>query len=1249
MTQSLRTPFALNKRLLITALCLYVASILLTAFLIYNAAPKQVVKQLEAKLAKHEAAFGKIYYDTALLLLLTKDTLTPNISELQKLPFGLFVNVLNDVGHPILTYWNSNQYYLPNQNLPQLDGSFFITNQNGNFEVVKKTVRIKAQTVLIYAVIPIRWHYFIENKYLHTNFDAFSDLDAQYDISNDTGTYTVKNSNGQAIFKITPKQSDNFITYDFVTVLLRTLAILFLFIALNVFSLQLVKNKGFATGFTFFVFTVFTFRLLTYFLPFPFQYSKLGLFDPSVYASSKLHPSLGHLLINSVLVFWLIFFYKFNNPNHKQLPTKLAVYINLILLLAITLYVANVITSLVSDSKISFDVTNFFSLNIYSIVSFFILGYLALAYYHLSHILLKPVVRYQLPVWQQLLIVLVAGFLYLTFTLVSNKTPMYLAVLAWLLFYIVLVNWRSSDIHLPLLKSSFFIFWMMWLAASCTVLVSLQNKVVEWEQRKKMAERLAYQSDPNGENLLAIAMANFDNKSLAKNFHRFHSEFANKFLKDSLLGQNFSGYLNKFDTRIYTFDSLYHPLYNDDSATYAILKTIAVTKGKTGIMPDLYTYQNTDDQANYLYEKIIEDKGVKLGYFFVVVKPKRYKSEALYPELFNQVQDLNIDLNTNYAYAVYINGKIVNKLNDYNFPTQISSKTLTPFEYKKITTTDYTELWYNAGNAKSIIIARQDAGLIEVATLFAYLFFTFLILVVCFHTGSYLLRTDFSKLTFSQLLQTNIRTQIHTTIIFVSLFSFVVVGVATISFFINRFNKTNEARLSKTIQLIGNEIEGKVKEIHTQLFLDDVLTLYDVGYVNDLERKITEVSEVYNVDINLFTANGSLKATTQPYIYNKSLLSYQMNPTAFDALHYNNASRFIQSEYIGNLKYTSIYIPIFDEDDRAFGYINIPYLNSQIELTQEISNFIATLINLNAFVFLLAGAIAFLLTERIVSAFKAIADKMQQVNLSQHNEVITWHRNDEIAPLVNEYNAMVQKLEQSAVALARSEREGAWREMARQVAHEIKNPLTPMKLSIQYLLRAIDADAANSKELAKKVATTLVEQIGQLAKIAGDFSQFANINNVQLETFDVAEVLSSVIALYHHSEGVTIHYQHTIASLVTADKTHLNRLFTNLIKNAIEAVNDEAEASKTIITIVQQQQAKAVVISITDNGNGIPEAMQSRIFTPNFTTKTSGTGLGLAICKGIVENINGTIQFSTQANVGSTFTITLPLANTNLL
>ncbi len=1249
MTQSLQTAFYKHKKLLIIAACLHVISLLVTGYLAYQSSPEKVVKNLEAKLAANEKTFNTICFDTTLLKLLTKDTLTKNSTVLQNLPFGLFVYILNDVGNPLVTYWNSNQYYIAPQDVLKKDGYYFINNQNGNFELIKKTVQINRQKIYVSAILPIRWHYFIENKYLHTNFDGFSNLESQYDISVDADALPVVNSNNQILFKIKATQINYFIRYDILTILLRIIAMLFVVIFLNKMSLKIIEDTDFITGFSVLVFCILVLRLITYVLPFPFQFSRLGLFDPSIYASNKIHPSLGHLLINVILFYWLISYYKFNVPKQPiDIKTQKPIwylYGNLLLLLVIILFTAGIIRSLVADSKISFDVTNFFSLNIYSIVSFIILGFLAVSYYYFSHILLKPVIENKLPIQYQLLVIIVAGLGYLSITLSSPTTIINLLVIVWLSLFVIIVNWRKQDADLSILKSSFFIFWMMIFAGSSTLLVSNQNKSVEWAQRKKMAERLAIQSDPNGENLLAIAMANFDDDQLVKNFSRFQSEYANKFLKDSLLNENFSGYLNKYDTRIYTFDSLYKRLFNDDSTSYNILKAIALSKAKSTVMPRLYTYQNTDNQLNYLYEKVIEKPYEKLGYLFVLVKPKRYKTEALYPELFKQVQDLSIDLNTNYALAVYMNGKMINHLNDYDFPTHLNPKALSSFEYKKITANGYTELWYNAGNGKQIIIAKQEAGLIEMATLFAYLFFTLLIMVGSFHIGNYLVQTGFKKQALKQLLHFNIRSQIHSTIIFVSLFSFVVVGVATISFFINRFNKTNEARLSKTIEVISKEIENKIKQIRTQLSFDDALTIYDVGFKNDLEQKITEVAEVHNVDINFFSANGNLIASTQPYIYNKSLLSEKMNPTAYAQLHYNRRNRFIQSEHIGSLNYVSIYLPILDDDGHIHAYLNIPYLNSQIELTQEISNFIATLINLNAFVFLLAGAIAFLLTERIIASFKVIADKMQQVNFSNKNEVIIWDRNDEIKPLVNEYNTMVKKLEQSAAALARSEREGAWQEMAKQVAHEIKNPLTPMKLSIQYLLKAIDADDQNSKVLSQKVAATLVEQIDQLAKIAGDFSQFANINNVQLTTFNVTDVLASAIALYQHSNTVEINYQNTnLPCFVTADKLQLSRVFTNLIKNAIEAVDSN---EKTIIINIQQLKIDSeLVINITDNGHGIHADMQSKIFTPNFTTKTSGTGLGLAICKGIVENANGTISFTTKANVGTTFTVKLPLVNT---
>jgi len=268
---------------------------------------------------------------------------------------------------------------------------------------------------------------------------------------------------------------------------------------------------------------------------------------------------------------------------------------------------------------------------------------------------------------------------------------------------------------------------------------------------------------------------------------------------------------------------------------------------------------------------------------------------------------------------------------------------------------------------------------------------------------------------------------------------------------------------------------------------------------------------------------------------------------------------------------------------------------------------------------------------------------MQEMNLGRINEEIKWKRNDEIGMLVTEYNKMVKKLDQSAQALAKSEREGAWREMARQVAHEIKNPLTPMKLSIQYLQKAIQNGAPNVKELSENMANTLIEQIDQLAKIAGDFSQFANIGNARIEKFDVTEVLASIVNLYGTNPRIQIEWKKEEgAYMIKSDRVQMSRLFTNILLNAMEAGQDNNQI--VCIQINQQWVNGKILISVKDESGGIPTSLQTRIFTPNFTTKSSGTGLGLAICKGIVEQANGEIWFETAEGVGTTFFISLPLA-----
>ncbi|HEV2354089.1 MAG TPA: HAMP domain-containing sensor histidine kinase, partial [Puia sp.] len=753
--------------------------------------------------------------------------------------------------------------------------------------------------------------------------------------------------------------------------------------------------------------------------------------------------------------------------------------------------------------------------------------------------------------------------------------------------------------------------------------------------RQEIADRLGKQSDPSSETMLSIYFSYIDNDFLASNFSRFRDPASNQFIKDSITTKYFPAYQDNFDTRLYTFDGDEKPLFNEPPISYDTLNTTFSVQGKSTDIPDLRYVERSFDKFAYIYKKTVRDSTSKaVGYLFILSEPKSQKSgEALVPELFHERSE---DLPE--YYAIYNKRELVTPGGDYPFPTRLSAAQVPKADYVHIKKEGYDELWHRVSNDNFVVVVKPDNSAIEDITLFAYLFSAFLFLVALFRGTALLI---WSRLHWSQLRtywQMNIRSQIHTTIIFISLFSFVVIGVATIIFFINRYGRNTQERLSKAMQVMVSEVQSKLSA-PGGYSLDG--RLYYQGSRSELQGLIEEIAQVHGTDINIYDLAGNLQVSSNLFVYNKGILSKKMHPLAYYNLHQLNEITFHQYEQIGGLSYVSIYRPLRDDQGNAFAYLNIPSFTTQDELKEEISNFLVTIINLNAFIFLIAGTIALFLTNRITSSFLLISQKMQEVNLGKTNEEIEWKRNDEIGGLVKEYNRMVKKLEESAAALAKSEREGAWREMARQVAHEIKNPLTPMKLSIQYLQKAIDNNSSNVKEMASNVAKTLVEQIDHLSKIASDFSQFANIGNPKKEVFDLHEMLYSLTSLYETTENllfkwVPVHQR----IMVYADKTQLNRLFTNLLQNALEACDNN---SRRVISVSEEMGDDSIVVKVADNGEGIPLEMQSKIFIPNFTTKSSGTGLGLAMSKTIVEQAKGKIWFETVEGEGTTFYVELPV------
>ena len=1248
MKETLKKSFYKNRYLVIIAIWLYVISLLISLFSSVSTTPATVKENFQDYILAGEKTFEQFAADTKAIQSVVQLNANPNKAfAYTNNKTMLYVYTRNDVGNLLLTFWNTNKVSPQINDLNGPDKKKLVRYSNGEFELIKRNIIVNGKEVIIAGLIPIRWNYFFANEYLVTDFPALEMGDQKYEDAQDTGKIVINSSDGKPFYTLNEKTQWHSYMRSNWSLFFKIISVCFFLAFINMIAFDISRTTSWLKGFGFLFIIVFILRSLSYFLPFPFSYRKMELFDPAIYASNGLHPSLGDLFINMILLFWLVSFIKYTAMQlFKHLPQytgKKAWNVTIIisvLLVIISFTAASIIRSLIVDSQIPFDVSNFFRLNIYSLISFITLCFITLSFFTISNLLLLHVYKCKhVPVYVKFVAIAITGLIYLTVNLDQPAMQSNMVVLLWLLIFLVIMEFRRADLYVPLMRSSFFLLWLIFFASSISGLVIYQSREVELDERKKHAEKLALQFDPTSANILNIGIARFSNLFLEPNYHRFYNEADNKFIKDSLTNENFSAYLNKYDTQIFTFDSASMPLFNDDQISYDVVLNNITNQSKKTASPDVYYYENSFDRFSFFYHKELKRADGKIiGYFFVVANPKKYKSESLYPELFKLVRDNSKDLDITNAYAIYNRGEIINHFGDYNFISRINTELYRQQDFKEIKKKGYSELWHNAGNGKIVVIVKSTSLLYQTVTLFAYLFGTFLFIVVLFHAVQFFIHTRFKWKRILSNLRLNIRNQIQTTIIFISLFSFVVIGVATIIFYVNRFEKSNRQRLVKSINMMANEIKH---QIATHSMEDDGLKLYDVGPRNELQRNINDIAEIHNIDVNFYDLSGNLIISTQPYIYRKQVLSLMMEPKAYYALHHKNEIQVIQNELIGNFKFTSIYAPVRDAAGKPYAYLNVPYLSSKAELDQEISNFLVTLINLNAFIFVFAGAIAFLVTSRITGSFTLISNKMREVHLGQANEEIVWHTNDEIGALVNEYNKMVRKLEDSAQALAKSEREGAWREMAKQVAHEIKNPLTPMKLSIQYLQRNIQDNHPDVKQLSKTVADTLVEQIDQLAKIASDFSQFANIGQGRVEVFDVHEVLTSLINLYSTNEQLQIVWNKPDQpAVIQADRNQVNRLFTNLLQNAVEA-----SAGKEPIEIIvdEKMDGNKLLISIADKGQGIPVEKMEKIFTPNFTTKSSGTGLGLAICKGIVEKANGKIWFDTAEGEGTTFHVMLPL------
>lgn len=406
-----------------------------------------------------------------------------------------------------------------------------------------------------------------------------------------------------------------------------------------------------------------------------------------------------------------------------------------------------------------------------------------------------------------------------------------------------------------------------------------------------------------------------------------------------------------------------------------------------------------------------------------------------------------------------------------------------------------------------------------------------------------------------------------------------------------------------------------------------------------LNQKISNLVDKFNIVALVYDTTGVLKGdyhdiSANEYLNNK----YLLEPELTDKIKSSNAQfESIKSKDNFN-NYFNIYSQTSINNEPII--LKISDYNNPNASGENTTDIILGVINILILIIFLASIVTYFVVKNSLKPIRIITNQFQAISL-KHNEPINWPHKDEFSGLVTEYNNMIQKVETLANKLSAQERESLWREVAQQVAHEIKNPLTPMRLNIQYLQRAIADNRDNIEGLTANVCKVILEQIETLNRIATDFSSLAKHSHMEPETFIVDEVIDNLVQLFLADEQIHISFNNGLGNTkVFMDKSFLIRSITNIIKNAIQAIPTDKEAYIHITSTIDKNN---ILLAIEDNGTGIPEHIKDKLFTPYFTSKSTGTGIGLFMTKNMIEVSGGTITYTSEKDKGTTFYIQLPI------
>lgn len=1137
-----------------------------------------------------------------------------------------------------LKFWSDNSVAVENYMKEVCLDDRMARLKNGWFEVMRKADP-SGRTFI--GLMLIRNEYSYQNQYLVNDFQQDFQLPAetQLETGKPFSSNNIKSSDGEYLFSLVFKSngaSEPPAWKRWLNILLNFTGIMLVLLFLRSESEAIAGSIGRNWSTLIFFASVVLLRYLTISIRFPESFYETTLFGPKYYgdADSFWLSNLGDFLINALLLLYLAFqltkyLKTFSFRSDLVLWKKFSSgLLFLVVPAAFTWAINTMISGLVQNSDISFNVNNIFNLSLYSYLGLGLIAILLATFFLIADrctqilIQLVPGKALRWNIFAAAALVH-AGIMHLfgNVDLIADLWPF--AV------FFLLMAWRAGKED-SVYSFSLIVFLVFIFSFYATHMLLKQSMHKEHDSRIVFAEKLAAEQDPIAEHLFTEFEEKLTYDTLLTRFSRAPFPDFSAFEK-RVQQEYFSGYWDKYDVKVTFFDTMCTPqlransVHSDNILKYEEL----IQKSGTPTFSDHFFYLDSETgRISYLAQIVLQKPGAETnlgqGTLFVELESKLMSEEIGFPEL---LLDRELGINQkliNYSYAKYKDGQLINHSGKYQY-------SLSPDLFLKagpdkfITEEGWNHLVHKTGNNTIIVLSKTDEGWLSKTTSFSYIFALFSLLLIVSLSLRQLLTVGptFSNLSFKY--------RIQLVLVMIVLVSLGLFGGGSIYYIRQQYQAKNAEIISEKAHSVVFEIENKLE--------DNSLNASYKDYATYLLKKF---SNTFFTDINLYDLNGNLYATSRPKVFDEGLVSRKMNPEAYLQINLDRRSEFIHDENIGNLAYLSAYLPVKNRQGELQAYLNLPYFAKQSDLEKEISTFLVALINVYVLLFALSVLAAIFISNYLTHPLRLIQEKMRQVKLGRKSDAIEWKNKDEIGSLVSEYNRMIVELAASAEKLAQSERESAWREMAKQVAHEIKNPLTPMRLSMQLFQRAYSDKAPDMDQKVDRLAKTMLEQIDTLASIATAFSDFAKMPRPNNEGMDLKELAKNAISFFHEtSETTDFHFEDNSieTAWICADKEQLLRVFNNLFRNAIQAIPEERKGR---IDVTLSKQGKNFIIAVKDNGTGIADEVIDKIFVPNFTTKTAGMGLGLAMVKNIVESCNGHIWFETVKDKGTTFFVSFP-------